>query len=82
MAFCKYSSESTLSSTTQVDNVFISQFLPNAPDVCVKVYLYGLYKCQDPNAFDNTLENFSSQLGLSPQDIEDVEHDLHSHVSS
>ena len=72
MAFCKYSSESTLSSTTQVDNVFISEFLPNAPDVCVKVYLYGLYKCQDPNAFDNTLESFSSKLGLTPQDIEEA----------
>ena len=72
MAFCKYSNESTLSSTTQVDNIFISQFLPNAPDVCVKVYLYGLFKCQDPNSFDNTLENFASSLGLSTQDVEDA----------
>lgn len=72
MAFCKYSNESTLESTTQVDNIFISQFLPNAPDVCVKVYLYGLFKCQDPNSFDNTLDNFASALGLSTQDIEDA----------
>ena len=72
MSFCRYSSESVLAGATQVDNVFITQFLPSAPDVCVKVYLYGLYKCANPNAFNNTLENFASELGLSAQDVEDA----------
>ena len=72
MAFCKYSTESVLDGSTQVDNVFITQFLPGAPDVCVKVYLYGIYKCANPNAFNNTLENFASELGLSTQDVEDA----------
>lgn len=72
MGFCKYSSESVLSGTTQIDNNFLSQFLPCAPDVCVKVYIYGLFKCNDPNGFSNTLESFASELGLSTQDVEDA----------
>lgn len=72
MAFCKFSSECTLNNSTYVDNIFINQFLPTAPDVCVKVYIYGLYKCANPNSYDNTIECFSSELGLTPQDIEDA----------
>ena len=72
MAFCKYSQESVLSGTTQLDNNFLEQFLPCAPDVCVKVYIYGLYKCQSPDAFTNTLESFASELGLGMQDVEDA----------
>lgn len=72
MAFCKYSTESVLSGTTQIDNNFLEEFLPCAPDVCVKVYIYGLYKCSNPDAFSNTLESFASELGLSTQDVEDA----------
>lgn len=72
MAFCKFSSECVLSNSTQVDNIFLNQFLPTAPNICVKVYIYGLYKCTNPNAYNNTVENFASELGVSVQDIEDA----------
>ena len=72
MAFCKFSSEYVINKETQVDNLFINEFLPYAPAECVKVYLYGLYKCSNSSAYDNTIENFSKVLNLSPEEIEDA----------
>lgn len=72
MGFCQFSSESVISNTTNVDNLFISEFLPYANDTCVKVYLYGLYKCNTPNTYDNTLKSFSTVLGISEDDIYDA----------
>ena len=69
MGFCKFSSESVISNTTSVDNVFINEFLPYANDTCVKVYLYGLYKCNNANSYDNTLASFSTILGIPEDDI-------------
>lgn len=69
MAFCNFSSEWTQSNTTTIDNVFFSEFLPNAPENCVKVYLLGLYKCNNPLALDNNIESFSRILNLSEEDI-------------
>ena len=69
MAFCNFSSEWVQSNTTTIDNVFFNEFLPNAPDNCVKVYLLGLYKCNNPLALDNNLESFARVLNLSTEDI-------------
>lgn len=69
MAFCQFSTETIASNTTNVDNLFINEFLPYANDTCVKVYLYGLSKCYSPNTYDNTLSSFSKVLGLDEDDI-------------
>lgn len=55
---------------TPVDNIFINNYLPYASENCVKVYLYGLFKCQDSNSHDNTLEHFAKELHLTEQEIE------------
>ncbi len=70
MAFCKLSVEAVASNTVSVDNIFINNYLPYAPDECVKVYLYGLYKCQDASSLDNTLENFANELNMKEEDVE------------
>lgn len=70
MAFCKYSFDMLANNTTAVDNIFINNYLPYADSTAVKVYLYGLYKCQDSNSKDNTLEHFSQELHLKEEDIE------------
>ncbi len=70
MAFCKFSIDMIANNTTAVDNIFINNYLPFADANSVKVYLYGLYKCQDASAKDNTLENFSNELKLSQEEIE------------
>ena len=70
MAFCKYSIDMLANNTTPVDNIFINNYLPYADATAVKVYLYGLYKCQDANSNDNTLEKFSAELSLPVEEIE------------
>lgn len=70
MAFCKYSFDMLANNTTAVDNIFINNYLPYADPMFVKVYLYGLYKCQDSNSKDNTIENFANELHLSTEEVE------------
>ena len=70
MAFCKYSIDMLANNSTEVDNIFINNYLPYADANYVKIYLYGLYKCQDSNGRDNTLENFANELNLSQEEIE------------
>ena len=70
MAFCKYSFDMIANNTTSVDNIFINNYLPYADSTAVKVYLYGLYKCQDSNSKDNTIEHFAQELHLSEEEIE------------
>ena len=70
MAFCKYSIDMLANNSTAVDNIFINNYLPYADSNFVKVYLYGLYKCQGSNSRDNTIENFANELNLSQEDIE------------
>ena len=67
MAFCEFSSEIISSTTTQIDNLFLSDFLPNANGDYVKVYLYGLYKCQSGK--DNDLESFAKNLDMDKEDV-------------
>ena len=67
MAFCEFSSEIISSTTTQIDNLFLSDFLPNANGDYVKVYLYGLYKCQSGK--DNDLDSFAKTLDMDKEDV-------------
>ncbi len=68
MSFCKYSTEYIASSKTELDNIFINDYLPYAQPNHVVVYIYGLYLCSS-NAFDNSLANFSRVLNLSEEEI-------------
>ncbi len=70
MAFCKYSIDMLANNSVAVDNIFINNYLPYADANAVKVYLYGLYKCQDSSGKDNTLENFANELHLSQEEVE------------
>ena len=67
MAFCEFSSEVVSKNFITLDNLFVSDFMPNANDNCVKVYLYGLYLCSTSR--DNNIESFSKVLNLSVEDI-------------
>lgn len=68
MAFCKYSSEFIASSKTEIDNIFINDYLPFAEPQFVVVYVYGLYLCKS-SSFDNSLENFAKTLNMSQEDV-------------
>lgn len=69
MALCRFSSEFISNNSIMLDNSFIAEFMPNAPENCVKVYLFGLLKCFNPDALDNSLDGFSKVLNISSEDI-------------
>lgn len=69
MAFCKFSTEYIANNKTEVDNLFINEYLPDAPDNCVKVYLYGLFLCNSGEIIDNSLDKFSKHLGLDEDEV-------------
>lgn len=70
MAFCRFSSSYIIEDKTIIDNVFINDHLPYAPDLCIKVYLMGLSKCSNSLAGDNNIENFAKVLNVTTEEVE------------
>ena len=68
MAFCKFSTEFIASSKTEIDNIFLNDYLPYAQPNFVVVYIYGLYLCSS-TSFDNELTNFAKTLNMSEEDV-------------
>ena len=69
MSFCKFSPSYQTSNKTIVDNTFINEFLPKAPDMCVKIYLLGLSKCSSPDDSENSLSYFAETLKICEDDV-------------
>lgn len=70
MAFCKFSSGYMAQTSIVIDAKFLNDYLPYAPEHCLKVYLYGLLKCYNSSSYDNTIEGFEKVLNMSKEDIE------------
>ena len=69
MAFCKFSTEYNQNLELSLSRVFVTDYLPYAPDSCTKVYLYGLALCLQEEDISNSLENFSQVLAMNKEDI-------------
>ena len=69
MSFCKFSPGYVANNKTIIDNVFIDEYLPKAPDLCVKAYLLGLSKCSNADESDNSLKFFASTLKVCEEDV-------------
>ena len=67
---CSYSKEFLQSAYTGVENSFIKEYLAEAPGDAVKVYLYGLFLCANPEAADS-LKDFAQNLNLSEDTVKD-----------
>lgn len=67
MSFCKLSSDFSKNGYTQLENNFIVEFVPNMNPLTLKVYLYGLYLCQ--NGIDHSIKDFEQAFDLSQDDI-------------
>ena len=72
MSFCKFSPSQSGNNKTLVDNVFINEYLPSAPDVCVKVYLLGLSMCGLADEPNNSLTYFAKTLNITEDDVVSV----------
>ena len=55
---------------TRVENLFINEFLPDAPGDYVKVYLYGLMYAQYDEEIDSLM--IARALGMSEGEVEDA----------
>lgn len=69
MAFCNYSTTVKQSKNLTLNSLFITDYMPFASEQSVKVYLYGLNKCQNPDSIDNTLEDFAKNLNMSIDEV-------------
>ncbi|MGN1100070.1 MAG: DnaD domain protein, partial [Christensenellales bacterium] len=72
MAFCRFTGEFILNHYTMLDNLFVNEYLPYAPEKYVKIYIWGLYLCSAPNQKDNSDTAMAATLGVSPTDIENA----------
>lgn len=71
MGFCTYSDAFTAASNTNVENQFISKYMPSAEGDAVKVYIFGLYLCQNVQS-DYTLAEAARALDLPQERIVDL----------
>ena len=69
MALCSYSSKLAMDGYTVIDNTFLNEFLPQATGDDVKVYLYGLNLCANPNTDDNSLDTMCKILCLTEDEV-------------
>jgi len=69
MAFCKFSPSYQGENKTMVDNILIRDFLPTAPDLCVKAYILGLSMCGNADDMDNSLSYFANVLKVCEDDV-------------
>lgn len=67
-----FSGEYLLDGYTGIDNLFISEYLPQAPDMCIKVYIYGLFLCAQSFTPDNDLDKMARALDMQPSEIIDA----------
>ena len=86
MAFCSYYKGITGINFTSIENAFFKDYMPDAPAVAVKVYLYGLYVCQNVSN-DFSAEDLAKTLNLNLSEVEECfyywqEFDLVSVISS
>lgn len=65
---CSFAKEFSSSAFTNVENQFISEYLPIATGDAVKVYLYGLYLCQNPS-LDQSVQEIAKVLGFTEKNV-------------
>lgn len=70
MGFCSFSKDMD-NGYTLIDNKFITKYLPEADDFAVKVYLYGLFLCQNRES-DFSIHSMAEVLKTTPQNIEEA----------
>lgn len=67
--FTKLSSVEALNLKIQVDNLFILEYMPYAPESYVKVYLYGLSQASHNIDTDNSLPRIAKRLDLDEETV-------------
>ena len=71
MGFCSYSKEFSLASFTGIENQFIQKYMPMADGDAVKVYVFGLFLCQNMQQ-EYSLTEAAATLNLSEEKMIDL----------
>ncbi len=69
MPLCNYHDAFLKNDQTIVENIFLREFLPGAPDGYVKIYLYGLMQCQS-GVGPASLSGFARDVLCSETDVQ------------
>lgn len=72
MPFSAMSHDALINNSTMIDNMFIVDLMPNADEIAIKVYLYGLVQCTDKIASNNTLDAACLALGTERKQVVDA----------
>ncbi len=72
MPFCCFENDDQNNKFVMLDSNFVTSFMPECNEVELKVYLYGLFLCQNPLSKDNTIEHIMDALSLSAKEVQDV----------
>lgn len=67
---CFYSKEFSVKAFTDVENAFIQDYMPISDGNAVKVYLYGLFLCKNPQ-FASDVKDVAKTLGLTSDKVID-----------
>ena len=70
MSFCSFSKETITNSSTVLDNRFISTYLPEANGDAIKIYIYGLFVCQESDS-DISFDKFCNDVKLDKDVVSD-----------
>ncbi len=68
MAFCDKERQLINDGVTSLDNKFILNYVPDAPDKCIAVYLLGLV-ISDSKGADNSCETIAQKLSISEEEV-------------
>ena len=68
MAFCSFSKDCDGNSYVTIENKFITKYLPEADGFAVKVYLYGLFLCENTDS-DFGLKSMAEVLKTTEEKI-------------
>lgn len=68
MAFCEREKQLVTNGNTVIDNKFILNYLPDAPEKCVAVYLLGL-ALSESDGTDNSAEAIAQKLSITADDV-------------
>ena len=71
MSFCSFSKEFNENAFTTVENQFVTKYMPDADGFAVKVYLYGLYLCQNSDS-DFNVFSLAEVLKTTKEKIEEA----------
>lgn len=70
MAFCSYHKGISGINFTSIENAFFKDYMPDAPAIAVKVYIYGLYLCQNVTN-DFSADNLAKALNITLSEVEE-----------